>query len=241
MFSQGEFFRDRGLRAGLSDDAFEAQMRAYSQRSVEVFSLFERGFGGRSRLVRVMASQAANPWASETVLSFRDAHRATDALAIAPYFGGYLGEQGDRVQSMSLAALAAELETKAVDEALEWVEQQARVARQYRVPLITYEGGQHLVGIGPAADNARLNELFSAVNRDGRMRRIYQRYLAGWRRLGGTLFVHYAHCAQNSKFGRWGAIEDLMQPRKMAPKFDALLHFAEHNPRWWGTTQAGSP
>ena len=42
---------------------------------------------GMNRLVRVMASQAANVWVAQQILEYEDAYLKTDALAIAPYFG----------------------------------------------------------------------------------------------------------------------------------------------------------
>ena len=47
------------------------------------------------------------------------------------------------------------------------------------------------------------------------------------------MFVHFTSCGKPDKYGRWGAREWLQQPRSDAPKLDAILQFAEQNPRWW--------
>ncbi len=228
-FPQAAFAEAEGRKRHLSDDPTLARLRWYSERSVETFRIFEDVFGGTSRLVRVLASHAANPWVSETVLSEGDAARHTDALAIAPYFGVDLGTEREalRVEKLSLDALMSELEGPAVDRAAEWISNQADVARRFGVELVAYEGGQHLVGVGPLMNDEKLNALFDAANRDRRMKGVYLRYLRAWREKGGGLFVHYTNVGSYSKFGRWGALERPDEARELAPKFDALCTYGE--------------
>jgi hypothetical protein len=234
-FQQSAYAREHGLAANLSDSPFEAQLQFQSRRSIQIFAIWERVFGGRSRFVRVMASQSPNVWASRTLLEFEDAFRQTDALAIAPYFGGYLGapEEEGRVGAMTVDALFDELGRRAVPDVLADVKKQAEVAHKYGLALIAYEGGQHLVGTGSVVDDDRVNQLFDAANRDGRMGAIYLDYLRGWRRAGGTLFMHFVNCSLPSKWGRWGALEGLLQPAASAPKSTALRQFMTENPSWW--------
>ena len=86
QFDQAGYARDQGKALGLADDDFLAQLRYYSQRSVEIFKIWEGVFGGHDRLVRVMASQAVNTYVGEQELSWKDAYKQTDEYAIAPYF-----------------------------------------------------------------------------------------------------------------------------------------------------------
>jgi hypothetical protein len=91
QFEQARYAREQGLALGLSRDGSEAQLRFYSRRSIEVFRIWRDVFKSqRSRIVRVLATQSANPWSSEVVLGWNDAHDDADVLAIAPYFGGSL-------------------------------------------------------------------------------------------------------------------------------------------------------
>lgn len=235
IFSQAGYAQQRGLDLGLSGNAFQAQLFYHAQRSTEIFQLFEAAFGGATRLVRVMGSQAANAWVSEQVLDFGDAPAHTDALAIAPYFGGYLGGPGEqaRVAAMSVDDLLTELTDVAVPEAAGWIAAQADVASTRGVALVAYEGGQHLAGNGGVENDDVVNGLFDAVNRDPRMGSIYGTYLAAWRDGGGELFVHFVNCGGYSRWGRWGALEYLAQPRAEAPKWDALQTFIETNTAWW--------
>lgn len=237
IFSQGTYCEQQGVALGLATSPFEARLRFQSLRSVQIFKIFESVFPGeeRQRIVRVLAAQAANSWTSTVLLDHGDARQHTDALAIAPYFGGYLGgnENVAKVSAMNLDALFAELNTVAVPTSLGWVTSQAKVADDRDVALIAYEGGNHLAGYQGVENNATINALFDAANRDPRMRGVYAAYLDGWKARGGELFVHFVNCSAPNKWGRWGALEYLEQPRSEAPKYDAIQTFIETNPAWW--------
>jgi hypothetical protein len=235
MFGQAEHAKKMGRAAGLSKDDFEAQLRYYSRRSVQIFKIWEKVFGGTQRLVRVMGAQSGNDWTSLAVLEFEKASKSTDALAIAPYFDVANGSpaEADHVRSLSLDALMDELKNKSVPSAIDEIEKQSKVAKRFGLKLIAYEAGQHLVGVGPQVDDAKINELFDAANRDPRMKDVYAAYLAGWKRAGGGLLMHFVNCSKPSKWGRWGALEGLLQPRAVAPKFAAIQEFIANNQRWW--------
>lgn len=232
IFQQSRYASEQGTKLGLSSDPFEAQLRFYSRRSVEIFRIWEKVFGGTSRLVRVMASQAANYWVSETILGFEDAAKVTDALAIAPYVGGYAGDPAEesRIEAMTPAALIGELHERGLPEVRGWLEQQKKVADNFGVDLIAYEGGQHLVGVGSVVNNDRITELFRAVNRDPAMKDLYLAYLEQWKASGGGLFMHFVNTSTPSKWGNWGAFDYLNEPLASAPKADALQTFIRTHP-----------
>jgi hypothetical protein len=235
LFPQADYAVAQGVRGNLGNSEFEAQLHFYARRTTEVHKIWERVFRGNARLVRVVASQAINPWVSSTVLQFEDTAEHADVLAIAPYFGSELGEPREqaRVERMTVDDLMAELRTTSLPIAIGGMRGHSVVARQHHVDLVAYEGGQHLVGTGANVDSDRLNALFDAANRDPRMKDIYRDYLHAWRRSGGRLFVHFTSVGVPSKWGRWGALEWMQQPRNAAPKFDAIMEFAESNPIWW--------
>ena len=228
-FSQSAYCRDMGLALGLDTGDSKARVYYYSQRSVEIFQIFEQVFGGTERFVRVMGSQAANAGVSENALKFNDAYLYTDALAVAPYFGGYLGSAAtqDAVCAMSLDEFMNELATVALPQAINWMSNQAIIAARYGVNLIAYEGGQHLVGGGTARDNADLNALLDTANRDPRMADIYTDYLTAWTQITDGVFVHFTQCSAYSKYGRWGTFEYLNQPIDEAPKYAAIQAFID--------------
>jgi hypothetical protein len=197
-----------------------------------MFDLWSVAMANPARLVRVMGSQAANSWISEQLLDYQNAKAKTDALAIAPYFGPDLGTVSSTA-SLTLDQLFSTLRNTSLPEAIGWMNNQAAVAKQRGIALVAYEGGQHLTGVGGLENNTSLNTLFDNANRDARMGTLYQTYLDAWKAAGAQLFVHYTNCDGYSKWGRWGALEYLEQPRAAAPKFDALQSFIERNPAWW--------
>lgn len=235
MFAQSAYAREQGLALKLAKNDTEANLRFYARRSVQVFAIWEEVFGGRERLVRVLASQAVNPWITENILGFEKAYAHADAIAIAPYFGYHLGDPEHAAANAKKTdgELIAELLESGLDAPASWVEKHAALAAKYKLKLIAYEGGQSLVGVGPVVENEALNARFDAINRDARMREVYAKYLGLWKKNGGELFVHFVNCSTFGKFGRWGAMENLDQPRSTAPKLDALWTFIDENPRWW--------
>ena len=215
IFPQAAVAQRDGLKKKLSKNPFEAQLRRHGERSVEVFKIFEKVWEP-GRLVRTLGSMSAVPSASETLLSTKDVAAHTDALAIAPYFGG------DIDQPMTLNALMNQLDRK-VYEVADTVGKQKAIADRFKVRLVAYEGGQHLV----ALNNEKLAALFLEANRDPRMKDVYARMLKAWRDAGGGLFLHYFDVGAPNKFGSWGARERL---DVSTPKSEALLSFAESSP-----------
>ncbi len=234
MFDQATRAAAQGQRLHLASNPFEAQLRWHARRSLAVFAAFTEVLGN-DRVVRVMASQAGNPWVSTTLLSFEDAGEHTDALAIAPYFGGYLGDGDDasRARAMTVDQLLDELEQHAVPKAIESVKEQRKVADKFGVRLVAYEGGQHLVGVGAAQNDGELDARFQLVNAHPRMQAIYRKYLEGWRAGGGTLLMHFQNTSAWGKSGSWGAQRNYDEPEQTAPKRAALEAFARTTKRWW--------
>lgn len=232
IFEQHQYAREHGEALGLGT-GFEAVLRFQARRSAEIFRIFEEILG-RARLVRVMATQASNPWVAEQLLTFEDTGRSTDALAIAPYFGVSVdAERRDELASMSVNQLVQRTREHWIPESLEWTRRHVVLAQSHGLPLVAYEGGQHFVGIQGVENDDHLNALFDSFNRDPRIRQLYLDYLEGWRSAGGSWFNHFVNCDRWSKWGHWGALEYSRQPRNEAPKYDALATFAERHPNGW--------
>ncbi len=215
---------------GLSKDPDEAVLRFYAKRALEIFAIWEQVLG-KERLMRVLSFQSDGmpEYSDEIALSFRDTKDHVDAIAIGPYFGTDLAADAAgvaRLRKLKLDELMRELESDALPKAKAQMLAHAAVARKYGVPLIAYEGGQHLWNMsGQAAPE--LDALFNAANRDPRMGSLYSRYLNDWTEAGGGLFMHLLDCGNFEGAGNWGALEYLTQPRAAAPKFDALRRFME--------------
>jgi hypothetical protein len=210
-----------GKRLKLGDPAFG---RFYAQRSVEVFHIWEEELG-RNRLVRVLASQFANPWLTEQVLTWKDAYKHADALAVAPYFGHEFGrpEAAPAVATLTAPQLLDRLAAEVDGKNRELIQTQVALARKYGLPLIAYEGGQHLAGVGAAANDDALTALFVSANRNPRMGEITRRHYANWFAAGGGLYVAFVFAERPGKFGSWGVLEYQEQPPAEAPKYRAIL------------------
>jgi hypothetical protein len=223
QFGQARYCAERGKELRLSDNTFEAQLRYYSQRSVEVFRLWEDEFGKGDRLVRVLAAQSANPWTGMTVLTWHDAYQNADALAVAPYFGNRHGDPKTVAATarMTPDELIAAL-TQDVAETRKYIEGSLAEARRHGLPLIAYEGGQHLAGHGGAENDDALTRLFQATNRHPGMKELYLQHLADWRDAGGGLYCLFSSTANSSKWGSWGLAEYLDQSPGETPKLEAV-------------------
>ncbi|MEW2912727.1 hypothetical protein [Leisingera sp. JC11] len=92
----------------------------------------------------------------------------------------------------------------------------AGVAQKHGLELIMYEGGSHVVGIGPMVEDEALTGFFTHFNYSPEMAALYQELLAGWQALGGSLFTAYADVGAPGKWGSWGALRTL----------------SDRNPRW---------
>ncbi len=222
------YARDRGLALKLSEDPYEATMRFYAKRAAEVFSIWEQVLG-KGRLVRVLSFQfdGMPEYSDEIALSFGDTRKHVDAIAVGPYFGTELASDAasvERTRKMNLDELFRELETSSLPKAKAQMLAHAAVAKKYGLPLIAYEGGQHLWNMS-GIEAPELDALYRAANRDPRMGELYTRYLNDWAEAGGGLFMHLTDCGGFEQPGNWGALEYLTQPRERAPKYDALMRF----------------
>jgi hypothetical protein len=243
-FEQSRWAAEQGkaLRLGEPEGA-----RFYARRSVEIFAIFARVFGGTDRLRRVLASQNANTWLSEQILDAEvpgvgKAHRAADYLAVAPYFDGLATNACEpdneiaaleKLSPVELLARVREDVARTLDLAAQHEKLAAarRNAEGRALRLAAYEGGPHLAGSCGGENAAALTALLLAANRDPAMKALYLDYLAGWRERGGRLFVHFSSTSRFTKWGSWGFAE--WYDEKDAPKLAALRAFAAANPRWW--------
>lgn len=223
LFEQSQHAGREGMRLGLSANIYEAGLRYYSQRSSEVISIWEDVFGAdRDRVIGVYAAHGVNAWTSEVILSWEDALKHADVLAIAPYFGGALGsrENAPTVSQWSLDRLFQALEEEIDGQNLDAIKRQAELAGRFGVPLVAYEGGQHLVGYSGTAHDEALHRLFAEANRDPRMGDLYRRHIDHWRQAGGGAYVLFNSMGQNSQWGSWGLLEH--EDDANAPKWRAV-------------------
>lgn len=223
QFEQARYCAAEGKKLGLSKNAYEAQLRYYSRRSIEIFRIWEEVFGGRKRLIRVLAAQSVNPWTGATVLDWNDAYKRADAIAIAPYFGHSWGNPKtmEKVAAMDIEDLMKALEQD-VARNRKHMDTYAALAKKRGLQLLAYEGGQHLAGYQGAENNDKLTALFHAANRHPKMKALYLADLKNWQDADGGLFCVYSSMGQYGKWGSWGVLEHAGQDVSKAPKMQAL-------------------
>jgi hypothetical protein len=237
--------------APASGACFQALVRRWGDRSVEIFDRVDSVFGAnaRERVVRVVAAQAANPDLGRQVLvrtvsgGGSTVAAKTDAYAVAPYFGTEYCTPSDGINPAShptvyanLDNFFADLNSRALPTAIGFMSgNKTMLANNFAgegIRLIAYEGGQHLAGIGGFTFDNACNTMFDAANADPRMGTLYADYLAAWKQ-NGDEFAHFSNVGRWGPFGRWGALEFQDQTPAASPKYSALTTFTNANPCWW--------
>jgi len=243
MFEQTRHARKKAVELGIGpkDRPWEGGCMYYARRSIEIFKAWEEVFGGRERLVRVLAWQAASGayWTDGMLLSRDDSAKQADALAIAPYVTMCVPAKSDKAGALTADAVAGwtleqlmdHVEQKALPGSLKWIADQKKVADKHGLKLLAYEGGQHLVGVGGGENNDAMTKLFQAANRHPRMGAVYAKYLDGWRDAGGDLFCIFSSVGGWSKWGSWGLAEYYDETEEQQPKLKAVMEWNRRNPR----------
>ncbi|AZV79236.1 hypothetical protein EBB79_16020 [Parasedimentitalea marina] len=96
----------------------------------------------------------------------------------------------------------------------------ADIAAEHGLDLIMYEGGSHVVGIGPMVDDKALTGFFTHLNYTPEMGALYAELLAGWQALGGQMFTAYVDVSTPAKWGSWGMLRTLDDDN---PRWNALV------------------
>ncbi len=234
IFTQAHYVKDMGERMQLDEDRDKAGYKYFSLRSVQIFDMWEQTFGGTDRIVRVMGSWTGWTRLSEMLLSYRNAYKKTDAIAIAPYFfPSFKSAQKARSVSQLFKLMYDPKEKYSIPKVLGYIHKNAQTAEKFGVDLIAYEGGQHLVDWKSRNVTSHPTKLMIAANKDWRMAKAYSIFMRGWRDNGGKLFVNFSAPRTYQWFGSWGTKEYITQPINKAPKHRALLQYARKNPCWW--------
>ncbi|QDP57211.1 MAG: hypothetical protein Unbinned7015contig1001_48 [Prokaryotic dsDNA virus sp.] len=221
IFDQNSYASTQGQ--ALASTPWTAAWRFYSQRSVQVFQLFQSSLSSSRHLVRVLAGQSVNPWVGTQIMDWQNAHQHADAYAVAPYFGGSLGNSSTASMDIRELLYACDVSSQSTHQLR--TAQNAIEAQQRGLDLLAYEGGQHLVGVSTALNNQTLTDLFIAANRHPAMRSLYYRDLLRWDTNGGGLFMAYRLTGQPSRFGSFGLLEYQSQPRQTAYKWMGIMDF----------------
>lgn len=240
-FSQSAYIQAQGLALGFSTDPTLNGADYTAHRAVQIFNIFQSVTGIAGRMTGVIASQAGNSWLSGQTLGFQNAFASADVLAIAPYFNcddtatGGFGVLGDPSTAAEVAAMSVDqiddIQLAHINNCvLQEMQANGAVAASYGLKMVSYEGGQSLVGYNGAENNTQLTALFVATNRGAGMGPLYAQYLQNWVSSGGDMFVHYSDMGAYAKDGSFGALEFQDQDPASSPKYTALTTFAGQYP-----------
>ena len=234
IFTQAHYVKDMGERMQLDIDRDKGGYKYFSMRSVQIFDMWEKEFGSTDRFVRVMGSWVGWTRLSEMLLSYRNAYKKTDAVAIAPYFEPSLkNSKKARSVNQIFKMIYDPKERRSIPEVIKQIKKNADLAAKFGVELIAYEGGQHLVDWKSRSVNSHPTKLFIAANKDWRMSKAYTDFLKGWKKNGGKLFVNFSAPRTYQWYGSWGTKEYITQSTAKAPKHRAIMQFSRSNPCWW--------
>ncbi len=221
-----------GHLQGLALKTFEDQWRA-------------RGMAD-SRLINVVASFVGSSAYSDQALAAAkeiDPH-LPEVLAVTNYFG--YGTQGDiftahnfgtnpGVWPASLFAKTKEIVSRNLYSTIGSWAASAASAHAAGVPLVAYEGGQHMLPMGYGDWNNPVHvdfmQFMYAFQRSPQIKELYLEHYALWSAMGGRTVSLFVDTSGMSFWGYWGAKEILTQTRAEAPKWDAFVT--------WGDLQAG--
>ncbi|MCB9029411.1 MAG: hypothetical protein H6619_00010 [Deltaproteobacteria bacterium] len=225
IFEQAHYAQQNGLALNLSSDPFQAQLRYYALRAMQIENLAGQVFSNQpGRLVKVLATQSGNPWTSEVVLTEAVKHGSFDKLAIAPYFGGgdtsnldFANEQAvcDYLHNkINPAFNVPESDLTFTNYIINQITKHKQHADNYGVELITYEAGQHLAVLW---SNPKNKTLFIDTNRHACMEEVYNDFFDTWESINGGLVSLYR---MSGEFGdeSFGMVEGLTQSLAETPK-----------------------
>jgi hypothetical protein len=198
------------------------------------------------RLINVAAAFAAGPdYNRRVVEAMREVDPALpEVLAISNYFGhdtqgaiyalhAWGAEPG--VWPASLYDATAAVVRRALHRDFPTWQQNGEIARAAGLPLVSYEGGQHMLptGYGDWNDPESVDFMYFMYDfqRSRRMGELYREHYALYAAAGGRAPSQWWDVGTYSFFGYWGAKEYVWQTPEETPKWAA---FAE-----WGALNGG--
>lgn len=229
----------------------------YGKRSTEMCDIWKHSFAGQEhRVICVLSTYASSQRFGRELLDCPlwqpkgekgECGRHADVFSVGPYFGDYMARIENRsvvrawtnqsdggMNSIFREILQGGLIKDkypggAIQRAVEVrIKPNVALAKEYGLPLIAYEAGQHLLRVDPphTVRDPRLLEMFMKANRDPRMRAAYLRYLQAWKREGGKLMVHFYGIGETDPRNFFSILEHSGQ--QTSPKYQALLQYMRH-------------
>jgi Ca2+-binding RTX toxin-like protein len=172
--------------------------------------------------------------------------------AIAPYFGGAIGQtsmsgqidawiaQGEAGYRAAIAFIRHGNGQDTLDNVGATIAYHAHVAEALGWQLEAYEGGQHILdletlfGGANQADPAQTAFFTNLVKRP-EFRQLYLDYLQIWKDAGGGLMAQFSDFGIPGPYGSWGIWDSVYSPD--TPRSQAIEIFRDTTDVWWGDTR----
>lgn len=231
-FQQTRYSAEKFKELNLPSADIGGHVEYYAHRYKQVMKIADSVYGrDRSkRLIRVIAGQAAYDGLNKIILSYEDAYQYADAFATAPYMNLGMGpsEVAERI-NWSKQDFINYFYEHSLPECISWMRQNKKLADQYNLPLIAYEGGQHMSLGGGAENNEHMVQMLIDVNNDPAMEGLYKEYFDAWKQVGGGLFANFSSTGIWTKWGAWGVLQSAYQPLEESPKYMGTAKWANEN------------
>lgn len=205
-----------------SRDGDLAWLQYHAERTARAAALFRDA--GRD-VVSVLGMQAANTWIAGEFLK-KPISEGINAIGIAPYFGGRVGRLEESIEVARKEGLAGvfRLCREDIRSAAERIETHRGLAEKRGLSLVAYEGGQHLVAVGPLRRDQGMVDLLIAANRHPEMYQLYRDYLQMWNDVtDSSLMCLFESMGGPSQYGSWGLMEFEGQALESAHKYRAVI------------------
>lgn len=234
IYSQQEnYIQQQGNTLGYPGPLWEKGWLFGAKRAVDCHRIFENHFGINSpRVVKVLAGFTTIPWLSGFLLNaynntaYNPSGVTVNAFAIAPYFGGWVADaigNAGQIDSITVPQIVDSLyKSIRYTETSPDMNGQVAATSAFGIPLICYEGGQHLVSNLYQNDTTLTNKLI-ATNADPLMEQVMCEYLDSVYTINpGNLFVYYSSINYPSQYGSWGMKASLYHTDTQSPKYRAI-------------------
>lgn len=224
----------RWLNTWRESQGYTNHAQAVARQSLRVIDIFNEVLG-EERVIGVLPGRASSPTYNQQLLeatqdpAINANGTKVDSLAIAPYIGG------DIINDINADGYVNAVTPQDMLDMLENTLPRYKsdlttnktLADQHNVRLITYEGGQHLVGTGRVSNNIVLAAKLMQANRDPRMNEIYRHYFRIWSDVVGDVFTNFTNYGVFSKYGAWSALENYLVKPGDAPKYRAVRYVVD--------------
>ena len=227
MFAQAQWLN----KFGQQTTSWPERIVPFIQNAMDRWT---EGFAGQmGRCVRVVGVQAAWQDVSNRVV-FNMRPNSFDAFSPAAYFG--LSESSDStLDVLGTNATANDIIFEArksrLQDEMVWLRQQkTEIADVLKIPMIYYEGGQHLTPT-PFGDEPTYAQALIDVQRDPAMYGLYNDWFDFLKTLNTstepTLFMSFSFVSSRSaRYGSWGILETITQniDEIPAPKYRSIMN-----------------